>query len=134
MVVYCATTKLQERAMPVIERDVVLPVPRERAWELITEPAELEEWLADEVDFEAEEGAPLRVTFEDGGEREGVVEEVDERRRVVFRWGDSRVEWRLDDAPGGTRFTVVEHRFAEDGLVWGPRLAAAATASMLCRA
>ncbi|MEA2282930.1 MAG: hypothetical protein QOK21_3537, partial [Solirubrobacteraceae bacterium] len=25
--------------MPVIERDVVLPVTRERAWELITEPA-----------------------------------------------------------------------------------------------
>ena len=55
--------------MPVIKRDVVLPVPRERAWELITEPAELEEWLADEVDFEAEEGAPLRVAFEDGAER-----------------------------------------------------------------
>jgi uncharacterized protein YndB with AHSA1/START domain len=121
--------------MPVIERDVVLPVPRERAWELITEPAELEEWLADDVDFEAEEGAPLHVTFEDGGEREGVVEQVDVEERVVFRWGDSRVEWRLDDAPGGTRFTVVEHRFADDDrFVWGPRLSAAATASMLCRA
>ncbi len=33
--------------MPVVERDVVLPVTRERAWELITEPADLEEWLAD---------------------------------------------------------------------------------------
>jgi uncharacterized protein YndB with AHSA1/START domain len=122
--------------MPVIERDVVLPVPRERAWELITEPAELEEWLADDVDFEAEEGAPLHVTFEDGGEREGVVEQVEEQERVVFRWGDSRVEWRLDDAPdGGTRFTVVEHRFADDDrFVWGPRLSAAATASMLCPA
>ena len=121
--------------MPVIERDVVLPVPRERAWELITEPAELEEWLGDEVEFEAEEGAPLHVTFEDGGEREGVVEQVDVEERVVFRWGDSRVEWRLDDAPdGGTRFTVTEHRFADDALVWGPRLSALASASMLCAA
>ena len=120
--------------MPAVERDVVLPVTRERAWELITEPAELEEWLADEVDFEAEEGAPLRVTFEDGGEREGVVEQVEVEERVVFRWGDSRVEWRLDDAPGGTRFTVTEHRFADDGVVWGPMLSALASASMLCRA
>ena len=121
--------------MPVIERDVVLPVPRERAWELITEPAELEEWLADDVEFEPEEGAPLRVTFEDGGEREGVVEQVDHEERVVFRWGDSRVEWRLDDAPdGGTRFIVTEHRFADDTLVWGPRLSALASASMLCPA
>jgi uncharacterized protein YndB with AHSA1/START domain len=129
MVACRATVELQEAPVPVVNREVVLPVPRERAWELITEPSELEEWLGEDVEFEAEVDAPLRVD-----EREGVVEEVDERRRVVFRWGDSRVEWRLDDAPGGTRFTVVEHRFAEDGLVWGPRLAAAATASMLCRA
>ena len=120
--------------MPVVERDVVLPVPRERAWELITEPAELEEWLADEVDFEAEEGAPLRVTFEDGGEREGVVEAVEPEERVVFRWGDSRVEWRLDDAPGGTRFTVTEHRFGDGAFVWGPSLHALAAAAALCLA
>ena len=33
--------------MPVVNREVVLPVDRERAWELITEPAELEEWLGE---------------------------------------------------------------------------------------
>jgi uncharacterized protein YndB with AHSA1/START domain len=126
-----ATTELQESQMPVVERDVVLPVTRERAWELITEPAELEEWLAEAVEFEAEEGAPLHVTFADGGEREGVVETVEREERVVFRWGDSRVEWRLDDAPGGVRFTVIEHRFAADGIVWGPRLGALAETSAL---
>ena len=46
--------------MPVVNREVVLPVDRERAWELITEPSELEGWLADEVEFEPEEDAPLR--------------------------------------------------------------------------
>ena len=64
--------------MTVVNREVVLPVPRERAWELVTEPRELETWLAEEVEFEPEEGAPLRVTFEDGGEREGV------RRRAAL--------------------------------------------------
>src|SRR5919201_5066220 len=59
-----ATNELQEDTMPVVERDVVLPVTRERAWELITEPAELTEWLADEVEFEAEEGAPLHVAWD----------------------------------------------------------------------
>jgi uncharacterized protein YndB with AHSA1/START domain len=120
--------------MPVVERDVVLPVPRERAWELITEPEELEGWLADEVEFEAEEGAPLRVTFEDGGEREGVVDVVEPEERVVFRWGDSVVEWRLTDVPDGTRFTVTEHRLVDDSFVWGPRMRALATASALCPA
>jgi uncharacterized protein YndB with AHSA1/START domain len=123
---------LQEAAVPVVERDVVLPVTRERAWELITEPAELEEWLADEVEFEAEEGAPLHVWWDDGTERAGVVEAVEPEERVVFRWGDSRVEWRLDDDPDGTRFTVVEHRVALDSVVWGPCLSALSMVAALC--
>ena len=84
--------------MPVVNREVVLPVTRERAWELVTEPAELETWLADHVEFEPEEGAPLRT--EEGGEvREGVVEHVDPEERIIFTWGESIVEWRLDDHP-----------------------------------
>ena len=109
--------------MSCVTREIVLPVPRERAWELVTEPAELREWLADDVEFEAEEGAPMRAE-----DRDGVVEVVDDEERIVFRWGESRVEWRLDDDPGGTRFTVTEHRFADDGLVWGPKLTALASA------
>lgn len=120
--------------MPVVNRDVVLPVPRERAWELITEPAELEQWLADEVEFEPEEDAPVRVAWDSGEEREGVVEEVSFEERIVFTWGDSRVEWCLEDDPEGTRLVVTEHRVAADSFVWGPRLMAAATASMLCAA
>ena len=114
--------------MPVVERDVVLPVTRERAWELITDPAELEGWLAEDVTFEPEEGAPLRVTFGGGDERDGVVEAVEPEERVVFRWGGSRVEWRLDDAPDGTRFTVTERLLVAAGgaLAWAPRLAALA--------
>ena len=92
-----------------------MPVARERAWELLTEAAELSEWLADDVELIAEEGAPLRVEWADGEAREGVVEEVEELRRLRFRWDDdvtgipSRVEWTLDDAPGGTLVRVEEH-------------------------
>ena len=52
--------------MHVVNREIVLPVPRERAWELITEPSELEEWLGEDVEFEAEEDAPLRVDDQEG--------------------------------------------------------------------
>jgi uncharacterized protein YndB with AHSA1/START domain len=115
MLAYVATVELQEAQLSsTVRREIVLPVERERAWELLTEPAELREWLADDVELEPEEGAPLRVSWHSGEAREGVVEEVDERRRLRFRWDDdatgvpSRVEWTLDDAPGGTRVTVVE--------------------------
>jgi uncharacterized protein YndB with AHSA1/START domain len=115
--------------MPVVNREIVLPVPRERAWELITEPSELEEWLGEEVEFEAEEDAPIRVD-----DREGVVEEVSDGERIVFTWGDSRVEWILEDHPAGTRFLVTEHKVAADSITWGPRLMALSSASMLCPA
>ena len=114
--------------MPVVNREVVLPVPRERAWELVTEPDEMETWLAEDVEFEPEEGAPLRID-----EREGVVEHVTDEERIVFTWGDSMVEWVLEDHPAGTRFVVTEHRFAGDGAVWGPKLQAMASAGALCR-
>jgi uncharacterized protein YndB with AHSA1/START domain len=120
---------LQEAQMPVVNREVVLPVPRERAWELVTEPEEMETWLAEEVDFEAEEGATLRID-----DRDGVVEHVQDGERIVFTWGDSMVEWVLEDHPGGTRFVVTEHRFADDGAVWGPMMSALASGAALCRA
>jgi uncharacterized protein YndB with AHSA1/START domain len=110
--------------MSCVKREIVLPVPRERAWELITEPAELEEWLADDVEFEAEEGAPLRA-----GDRDGVVEEVEHEERIVFVWGGSRVTWELEDDPAGTRFRVTETR---EQTQWGPRLTALASAAALC--
>src|SRR5918994_52912 len=95
--------------MPVVNREVVLPVPRERAWELVTEPDEMETWLGDDVDFEPEKGAPLRID-----DRDGVVEHVEAEERIVFSWGESIVEWVLEDHPAGTRFVVTEHRFAGD--------------------
>ena len=130
--------------MSCVTREIVLPVPRERAWELVTEEDELREWLADDVEFEAEEGAPMHAD-----DRDGIVELVDDEERIVFTWGGSRVEWRLDDDPGGTRFTVTEVRLSDDtrrwgptlgppssadSFVWGPRLSALASAAMLCPA
>ena len=132
----------------VVRREIVLPVERERAWALLTEPAELREWLADDVELEAEVGAPLRMAWDDGEVREGLVEEVEEERRLRFRWDDgttgvpSRVEWTLDDAPGGTRVTVVERPLVPLELrgvllpwnPWSARLTALARAAALAHA
>src|SRR3954454_119407 len=128
--------------MPTVRREVVLPVEPERAWELITDPEELEGWLADDVELAPEGGGAgggaggggeVRVAWEDGQRREGVVEEVDEGRRIVFTWGEepSRVIWTLDPVPEGTRFVVTERTLAP---VVGPRMAALASRASLCPA
>ena len=128
---------------PAVRREIVLPVERDRAWALLTEPAELREWLADEVELTPEPGAPLRVEWSGGEVREGEVEEVEPERRLRFRWNDgalgvpSRVEWTLDDAPGvagATRFTVVDRRLEPVFAAWRPKLTALARASALCPA
>ncbi|MFL5885584.1 MAG: SRPBCC domain-containing protein [Thermoleophilaceae bacterium] len=97
-----------------VEREVVLPVPVEEAWEAVTEPGELEEWLADEVELDLEEGGAARFRWDDGTERTGTVELVAEPVRFAFRWedstgrGESFVELTLIPVDEGTRVRVVE--------------------------
>jgi uncharacterized protein YndB with AHSA1/START domain len=114
--------------MPSVRREIILPVPRDRAWELLCEP---EEWLADEAALDPEPGGEVRAAWADGEVREGVVEEVDRGERIRFRWWDgdaagSEVEWRLEDAVAGTRVVVVERALVP--VAWGPPL------TMLARA
>ena len=75
--------------MSTVRREIVLPVERERAWALLTEPAELREWLADEVELEPEEGAPLRVTWATAASRARAWSRRSRsERRLRFRWDD----------------------------------------------
>ena len=94
--------------MPVVNREVVLPVPRERAWELVTEPDEMETWLGDDVDFEPEEGAPVRLD-----DREGVVE--DERFTLLApdAYREDYLEVALYDAKGNQ--LARESLYEDDG-------------------
>ena len=117
--------------MSSVRREVVLPVEPERAWELITDPSELEGWLAEEVELEPEEGGDVHVRFEDGEERWGTVEEVEPERRLAFVWGGSRVEWVLEPVEEGTRLVVVERSLSP---VVGPRMAALQAQASLCLA
>jgi uncharacterized protein YndB with AHSA1/START domain len=129
-----------------VHREVTLPLSRDEAWEAISEPAELERWLAEEAELEPEPGGDVAFRFADGAEREGYVEEAEPGERLALRWWDvddpgseSRVVFTLADAPGGTRL-VVEEMPLVAGVplpalrAWGPRLQALAAASMLCLA
>ena len=120
-----------------VHREIVLPVPRERAWELLTDPRELAEWLADDVELEPEPGAPVRAAWDDGGERTGTVDAVVDGAGLRFTWSDgedlSEVTWTLEDAPGGTRVVVQERLLVPAG-AWGPTLAAGPRMAALSRA
>ncbi len=111
---------MSAEAAAAVHRAVVLPVSRERAWDAVTDPAQLAAWLADEVELDPRAGGAASFRWDDGQARVGVVEECAEQRRLAFRWWDeddrdgeeSLVELTLDEVEEGTRVTVVEVRTA----------------------
>jgi uncharacterized protein YndB with AHSA1/START domain len=104
-----------------VEREVVLDVPPEEVWEALTDAERLEEWFANDVEFDLDRGGTFR--WEDGEVRHAVVEEVDAERRLAIRWWDpagpeeSEVTFTLVAVPSGTRLVVTET--ASCDWVWG---------------
>jgi uncharacterized protein YndB with AHSA1/START domain len=98
-----------------VRRETVVDAPRDAVWPLVSEPAGLEGWLADEVELDAVTPGQRGVVVEDGEARHVTIEEVEERRRVALSWcapgGEpSLVELTLEDADDGlrTRLVVIE--------------------------
>ena len=106
-----------------VNRETVIDAPADEVWEAVTDPA----WLGGEGELELRPGGAVRVD-----EREGFVEEVEPRERLVFWWAapgeeSTRVEIALDEDEYGTRVTVIEGRPLARLEEWvaGPQLAAA---------
>jgi uncharacterized protein YndB with AHSA1/START domain len=96
------------------ESEIVVDAPPEEAWEAITDPDRLGEWLGDEAEFDLRPGGGLEIEVGDE-HRSGFVEEVDEPRRLVFWWSadddeSSRVEINLEPEENRTRVRVTETR------------------------
>jgi uncharacterized protein YndB with AHSA1/START domain len=96
-----------------VARSVLLDVAPEQVWEAITDERALSEWLAPEVEVEPQVGGEIVCRYEDGEERRGEVELVEEAERLAFHWwreegGPSRVEFIVDAVAEGTRLTVIE--------------------------
>lgn len=96
-----------------VSRSVELDAAPAEVWDALTEEALLAEWLADEVEIEAEPGGAIVCRYADGEERRGEVELVEEAERLAWSWrreggGSSRVELVLDAVAERTRLTVIE--------------------------
>jgi uncharacterized protein YndB with AHSA1/START domain len=103
------------RSEPGVTRSVDLDAKPAEVWDALTEEALLAEWLADEVEIEAEPGGEIVCRYADGEERRGEIELVEEAERLAWSWwredgeGPSRVELVLDAvADARTRLTVIE--------------------------
>jgi uncharacterized protein YndB with AHSA1/START domain len=112
-----------------IEKSIFLRAPRSRVWRAIANAEEFGAWFGAKLEGGFAPGARItgRITIP-GYEHlilEITIERVDPERLFSYRWhpyaidpgvdysGEptTLVEFRLEDAPGGTRLTVIESGF-----------------------
>ena len=92
-----------------VEREIVLPLTRTEAWETLTDPAELAEWFANDVELDVRPGGTGVFRWDDGAVRHVTVERVEDEDRLALRWDDDGlVELELHDHPDGIRVLVRE--------------------------
>jgi len=92
-----------------VEREIVFPAEPDEVWEALTDPRELEEWFANDVELDPHEGGAGVFRWDDGEERRAVVREAVPGERLVLDWDDDGVlELELEPVPDGTRLVVRE--------------------------
>jgi len=115
-----------------IEKSILLKAPRSRVWRALTNAGEFGTWFRVALEGEFAPGARVqgRFTIPDYEHvtMNATVERMEPERLFSFRWHPyavepgvdysseptTLVEFRLEDAPEGTRLTVVESGF--DGI------------------
>ena len=112
-----------------IEKTVTLRAPRPRVWRAITATEEFGAWFGVKLDGVFAEGVTIRGTITHPGYEhltmEMLVERLELERYFAYRWHPyavdpgidyspeptTLVEFRLDEADGGTMLTIVESGF-----------------------
>ena len=96
-----------------VRREVLLTAELDEVWDALTKPEALRAWFANDAELVPVPGGRGHFRWDDGSQREAVVEHVEEQRVLVFLWGtspedESRVEIALEQVKEGTRVAVTE--------------------------
>src|SRR4029077_11000149 len=105
-----------------VTREIVFPESPEEVWEALTDPEQLEEWFANDVELDARPGGDGAfrwaagggrhatgggVRWADGEERHATVLVVEPGERLLLDWDDQgEVEFTLEEVEEGTRLFV----------------------------
>jgi uncharacterized protein YndB with AHSA1/START domain len=112
-----------------IEKQILLRAPRARVWRALTDPAEFGTWFGVKLDSSFEVGKSVRGRITHPGYEhivfEMIIERMDAQAVFTYRWHPyaveptvdyskeptTLVEFKLEEAEGGTRLTLVESGF-----------------------
>ena len=92
-----------------VTREIVFPASPDEVWEALTDPDQLEEWFANDVELDPHPGGDGVFRWDDGEERHAKVVVADPGERLVLDWDeDGEVEFTLEEVDEGTRLVVRE--------------------------
>ena len=93
-----------------VTREIEFPVSPDEVWEALTDPEQLEEWFANDVELEPREGGAGVFRWEDGDEKRATVVVAEPPERLVLDWDDDEgeVEFTLEETEDGTLLHVRE--------------------------
>ena len=110
-----------------IAKEIVLRAPRSRVWRALTDSAQFGTWFRVKLEGPFEAGRTVRgaMTYpgHEGKVIELMVETIEPETVFVYRWHPydpnvdvskeptTKVEFRLEDAAGGTKLSLVESGF-----------------------
>ena len=92
-----------------VMREIVFPTSPDEVWEALTDADRLEEWFANDVEFDPRPGGAGVFRWDDGEERQATVVVADPGERLVLDWDEEgEVEFTLEEVEDGTRLLVRE--------------------------
>jgi uncharacterized protein YndB with AHSA1/START domain len=92
-----------------ITREIVFPTSPDEVWQALTDPEQLEQWFANDVELDPRPGGAGVFRWDDGEERRATVVVAEPRERLVFDWEDEgEVEFVVEEIDEGTRLRVRE--------------------------
>ena len=94
--------------------------PPARVWAALTEPDQIARWWRHPARVDLRVGGAYRVDFGDGGGLDGVIVRLQPEQCLAYVWGRAVVEWTLEPAGAGCRYTFRHHgqEPAPEGAGW----------------
>jgi uncharacterized protein YndB with AHSA1/START domain len=92
-----------------VTREIVFPTSPDEVWQALTDPDQLEQWFANDVELDPRPGGAGVFRWDDGEERRATVVVADPRKRLVLDWDEQgEVEFLVEEVEDGTRLLVRE--------------------------
>lgn len=86
-----------------LDWDRAYPQSLERVWSAISDAEEISAWMKFSTDLEPRVGGKIHIAFSAEGSLEGIVCNFEPPNLLIYTWGDSLVNWKLEGDAAETK-------------------------------